>query len=188
MPAPTQAINNIYENIRYFDAYKSGDYMPLRYNISSNGDYDLKDIEKIENLSYQAIEHTSSIDSAIEESKYILGLKYNWDDEGALAISQKAYEKAISFLKMYAESIADVCECECELIAPSINPVKNGSVDLEWNLETSYMLINFTDSKDDFVYYYLAFKEGDTITFDANGQVNATKISDKFSSHLVSLS
>jgi len=129
------------------------------------------------------------ITEKITMSKYILDLKYNWDEDGAKAISKNAYSNATEFLISYAERIVDVYgDDKDHLLAPSISPVKDGSVDLEWNLTNSYLLINFTDSKEDFVYYYLAFKDGDKITFDANGQVERKKINDKFASYLISLS
>ncbi|XHR95225.1 hypothetical protein ACFJIV_00475 [Mucilaginibacter sp. UC70_90] len=126
------------------------------------------------------------IKERIEESKKILLLDANWDDCGALAVNEVAYRNAINFLEKYSERILDVFFKD--LIPPAIVAVKDGSVDLEWNLENSYLLINFKNDDPDNALYYLAFKKENDIIYDANGQIKIEHVNDKFASNLVDLS
>jgi hypothetical protein len=82
---------------------------------------------------------------AIMASKRILSLTENWDEAGALPISPQVHETATRFLKNYATFIFKKYKTVIE--APSINPVNNGSIDLEWHTPTVRLLINIRDTQ-----------------------------------------
>ena len=86
----------------------------------------------------------------IQHSAYILNLATNWDDDGALPVPPIIYETAIHFLQNYAFFISK--KYKTFIDAPSINPVKNGSIDLEWHTPNARLLINIRDTKN--AYYY----------------------------------
>ena len=90
----------------------------------------------------------------IEASKFILNLNENWDENGALPISPILYETAICFLQNYATFISKKYKTVIE--TPSINPVKNGSIDLEWHTSNVQLLINIRDTQNAYFYgdYY----------------------------------
>ena len=187
MPA-SPAVLQPYENVRFLKE-KGPDYItkiPL-YKTEHEVESKQSIITKaIDSVVIPAKLIPTPIKDKIEKSKKIFSLEYNWDDCGASTISKVAFKNAIDFLEKYAERILDV-SCK-ELIPPEIVPVKDGSVDLEWNLKNSYLLINFRSEDIDNALYYLAYKDGDIITFDANGQINTKNINDKFASNLVDLS
>jgi hypothetical protein len=86
----------------------------------------------------------------LEASKYILTLSENWDDEGALPISPLIYDAATRFLQNYTSFILKKYKIAIEM--PSINPVKNGSIDLEWHTPTVQLLINIRDIQNAYFY------------------------------------
>jgi hypothetical protein len=128
----------------------------------------------------------NKIKKRVEESRRMLLLEDNWDDDGAIAINPEIFNRATRFLEDYALRIFDVSDKI--LIAPDIMPVSDGSVDLEWSLENSSFLINFKNTVEDIAFYYGEFKDNDNITFDTNGQINTTAVNDKFASYLSYLS
>ena len=86
----------------------------------------------------------------LEASKSILDLPENWDDDGALSVSPIIYETATRFLQNYASFIFKKYKAIIE--TPSISPVKNGSIDLEWHTPTSQLLINIRDTQNAYFY------------------------------------
>lgn len=180
----TPAINQPYSNNRHFNStynsYTEDIYKPLFSKCS------IQEVPKaIEIIDPNVDNIPTAIREKIDRSNDLLLLKYNWDDDGALAVNEVSLKKATSFLEKYSVRILDLYGKN--LIAPAISPVRDGSVDLEWNLKNSYLVVNF-NNKDDFAIYYLALKDGEDILFDANGQINTKQINDKFISDLVSLS
>jgi hypothetical protein len=77
----------------------------------------------------------------INDSKYILKLEDDWDNMGAVTISSELYEKAISFLLMYAIYIYKD-DNKTVVQAPEINPCCNGTIDFSWSTLGARMLIN----------------------------------------------
>jgi hypothetical protein len=77
----------------------------------------------------------------INDSKYILDLQENWDENGALPISPKVYLKAIVFLTTYAKQIFNIHKTIIQ--SPEINPCPDGSIDLSWRTDLVRLLINF---------------------------------------------
>ena len=86
----------------------------------------------------------------IQNSKYILKLTNNWDENGALPISPMIYDSAIRFLQNYTLFIFKKYKTIIE--TPSINPVNNGSIDLEWHTPNARLLVNIRDTQN--AYYY----------------------------------
>ena len=100
-------------------------------------------------LKFALMSELSAIQEAIETSKSLLDLRSNWDDDGALAIEQGIYEQAIAFLKDYSMFVFKIYNVV--LAAPDINPVKNGTIDLEWHTSSARMLVNI---RGDIAAYY----------------------------------
>jgi len=88
----------------------------------------------------QFLTRQNIIEDTIEESKYILDLPYNWDDEGAIKVSEEAFNICTSFLRNYNDYILDTFNIQ--ISSPEINAVNNGTLDLYWNLPNARMLIN----------------------------------------------
>jgi hypothetical protein len=80
------------------------------------------------------------LETAIEEAKYIISLPDNWDEEGAVPISQLIFDKAVEFLRYYSRYL--YIGFGFELPIPEINPCKDGSIDLSWRTAHARMLIN----------------------------------------------
>ena len=78
------------------------------------------------------------MDKAIEAADQLTRLKEGWDDENARPIKWGTLAKAAAFLR-YAEYH------DHEIPVPDINPVPDGSVDLEWHTEACHILINFPE-------------------------------------------
>ena len=91
-----------------------------------------------------------SLMQELEASKSILDLVENWDEEGALPISPIIHETATRFLQNYASFIFK--KYKAVIDAPCINPVKNGSIDLEWHSPTVQLLINIRDTQNAYFY------------------------------------
>jgi hypothetical protein len=140
----------------------------------------------IEECSTDVPKYLIDIKNTIESSKEILDLKYNWDDNGAIPINPVIFERVKHFLESYAERIYEVCGKILKM--PDIVPVKDGSIDLEWNLENSNFLINFKNTTEEIAFYYGEYKDDDEVVFDTNGQISTGAIKDKFASYLSDLS
>ncbi len=88
----------------------------------------------------------------INESKSLLSLGENWDDEGALAIPKIVWERAMDFLKNYSQYITQ--KKTINIQAPQINPCRDGSIDLSWRTPKARMLINFKNDDSGLAHYY----------------------------------
>ena len=76
----------------------------------------------------------------INNSKYILDLKDNWDDEGSIGYQANTFIKAISLLIKYTLWVW--CDFRKKIETPQIFPSHNGSIDLFWNKDKYDLLIN----------------------------------------------
>lgn len=94
----------------------------------------------------------SHLEGVIMDSGFIFDLEENWDDEGALKISNKSIWNAIHFLINYSTFVLK--EYNIILKEPTLLPCSDGSVDLTWNNDTARMLINFRNSDDNEAHYY----------------------------------
>ncbi len=84
-----------------------------------------------------ALRHISEV---IENSRTILQLQDDWDEAGALPISEQTWRRATEFLSRYVERVWDTSGDALD--APDIAPVPDGSIDLHWDSPTYEMLIN----------------------------------------------
>lgn len=94
----------------------------------------------------------TEIEDAIKEANSIVELPADWDGEGALQITKGVFEAAVGFLREYSCYISDNFHIQIE--APEINPVRNGSIDLEWHTTNAQMLINIRHRDNEFYAYY----------------------------------
>lgn len=77
---------------------------------------------------------------SIEDSRRILILAENWDDEGAHRILEPTWTRAVQFLANQARSL---WETSGKLLdPPDISPVPDGSIDLHWDRAGYELLIN----------------------------------------------
>ena len=81
-----------------------------------------------------------NINTAIEDSKYMLELEEDWDDEGGMPIDEVTFERASDFLLGYAEWLLD--NKNVVIQTPEISPGPENSIDIHWRLENYRMLIN----------------------------------------------
>jgi hypothetical protein len=98
---------------------------------------------------------------AINESSPITELPANWDDNGAMPVSQETWIKATGLLKEYATFLA--VHYNLSLSAPQIDAVPDGSIDLFWKESKAQLLINVPPGSAVAAYYGDTYSEGDKI-------------------------
>lgn len=81
----------------------------------------------------------SNIVDEINNSKEILDLEYDWDDEGASQIPKEVWQNAVKFLINYSKKLH---ELDVNIEAPDIEACRDGSIDLSWRTPMARMLIN----------------------------------------------
>jgi hypothetical protein len=75
----------------------------------------------------------------MQASYNILQLEKDWDEDGALAISEIAFNNALLFLHVLFKKSGNL------ILAPDINPVCNGGVDIAWRNKNGFrLLLHFT--------------------------------------------
>lgn len=84
------------------------------------------------------------LDREVENSKYILALENDWDDEGSVAYQEATWKKAIQFTSNYAKWVFD--ETSRVIPTPKIAPGPNGSIDILWKSSNYRLLINIPDN------------------------------------------
>ncbi len=84
------------------------------------------------------------LDREVENSKYILALENDWDDEGSVAYQEATWKKAIQFTSNYAKWVFD--ETSRVIPTPKIAPGPNGSIDILWKSPNYRLLINIPDN------------------------------------------
>lgn len=82
----------------------------------------------------------SHIRQRIEDSKDLLALVDDWDDDGAVRIAENTWRRAVEFLTRYARWIRD--DYGKAIDAPDIAPGPDGSVDLHWDYPAYELLVN----------------------------------------------
>jgi hypothetical protein len=85
---------------------------------------------------YQSLAAT---DEAIRNSKSLLDLPADWDDQGSPPVSPIAWKRATALLRRHA--VASV-RIGIPLDVPRIDPGPDGSIDLHWIAPTFELLIN----------------------------------------------
>lgn len=105
--------------------------------------------EKIEK---NLIVREDRLKTLIEESKeYILSLPDNWDGYGADIIDYDSLERAINLLQRLLKNLWKEM---FEVPLPRIQPVPDGSIDLNWKTEKFELLINIPSINDNTVCAY----------------------------------
>ncbi|MBA7567308.1 hypothetical protein ES708_09018 [subsurface metagenome] len=88
----------------------------------------------------------------IEESKYILQLKDNWDDEGSPSYKKSTWIKTIKFIINLSNSALD--KCDLIIPRPKIYHGSNGSIDILWKNEDFRLLINVPEDIESSATFY----------------------------------
>ena len=80
------------------------------------------------------------INESIEASEWLLGLRDDWDEEGAKAPTEETWNRATGYLRNHAMWAA---RRGLTLPPPRISACADGSIDMHWEHGTFEMLINF---------------------------------------------
>ncbi len=83
------------------------------------------------------------VEELVDQSKYILTLEEGWDGEDGSPVNKAIWETATSFLRAYVKYIDQRYGFSFDL--PEINPLRDGSIDLEWRTSKGRLLINFNE-------------------------------------------
>ena len=86
----------------------------------------------------------SEVAFAIKDSKKILDLQEDWDSEGALAVPKFVWERAANVLSVYSTWIWE--NRGIVLLAPSIDAIADGSIDIMWNSSKARLLLNIKNN------------------------------------------
>lgn len=102
----------------------------------------------------------SDLRNTIEESRAILTLKDDWDEEGSPRYSESTWNRAQSFLMKNALQLwrrRKMC-----FDAPKIQPGPSGSIDLHWRTPNRELLINIPANPEEAISYYGDNKDDET--------------------------
>lgn len=94
----------------------------------------------------------SHIAEEIEDSKKILTLLNDWDEEGAIAPPISILMQSIHLLVSYSKWIFD--NLDIIIASPTISAVPDGSIDMEWRTNKARLLINIKNNGNHEAYYY----------------------------------
>lgn len=92
-----------------------------------------------------------AVAKAIANSKYILDLEEDWDDEGANATDFSTYDRAISFVSNYS---IKVFQSGIKISAPTIEILRDGSIGVNWETSKASFLIVFDKTNEKISYCY----------------------------------
>lgn len=98
------------------------------------------------------MEILDKINKMLEDSKYILLLEKDFDDEGSEPYSKEVWERATCFLFCNAKWLMDK---NLPIYVPEILPGPGGSIDIYWKEEKFEALLNFPNDSRDFAHYYI---------------------------------
>lgn len=93
-----------------------------------------------EELEFELTSETFELKKVILDSKYILDLGDNWDDEGSIGYSSVSLKSSIKFLLDFNIWIKKLYDAK--LYLPSINHGPKGSIDLIWMEDDFRLFIN----------------------------------------------
>src|SRR5690606_14135138 len=82
--------------------------------------------------------------NVIEESKYLMELKDDWDGEGGGKVAFETWKKAISFIVDYSTWLYN--NYQIVIVTPQISPGPESSIDLLWRSEQYRLLVNIPDN------------------------------------------
>ncbi len=119
----------------------------------------------------------------IEESKSLLRLTEDYDDQGGMPISEATWARAIIFITNYANWIYE--KTGKIIDTPQINPGPKESVDILWRNEKYRLLINIPSALNNSVHFYGDNRKGDD---NVSGTINENAIQEYFAIWIGSLS
>jgi hypothetical protein len=82
----------------------------------------------------------SHLVETVDQSRWILALLHDWDEEGSPGYSQATWERASRFLLEHAARLLE--EHGVQVPAPAIHPGPYGSLDLHWKEPKRELLVN----------------------------------------------
>lgn len=86
-----------------------------------------------------------AFEAVIEDSRWILALDDNWDEEGAGTYDVRTWEEATSLLRTYALAARSRHKT---IPVPVIGPGPDGSIDLHWTSGKFVLLLNVRKAGD----------------------------------------
>jgi hypothetical protein len=96
--------------------------------------------------------HHNHFLQAIEDSRRILDLSDNWDDEGSPGYERGTWERAVRFLCEQARFAFH--RLDEVLDAPEILPGPDGSIDVHWKKDNYELLVNIPNEPGEPAEYY----------------------------------
>lgn len=88
--------------------------------------------------------YLETLQSSLDEYRWILDQEENWDGEGVARVDEVALNRAICFIVDHA---AILCETiGFRLDAPRLSVGPNGSIDAHWEYPDREMAVNFSPS------------------------------------------
>ncbi len=93
----------------------------------------------------------------IENSKYMLDFKDNWDEEGSKKYEETVWVSAVGFLLNYAKTL--FYDRAIEIKSPKIYHGPKGSIDIIWDGITSRMVINISKDGKEGMFYADNYKD-----------------------------
>ncbi|SMD44440.1 hypothetical protein SAMN00777080_3061 [Aquiflexum balticum DSM 16537] len=112
----------------------------------------------IDQSNFQSIYTTREIqnyyfsDRFESEIKEVASLNDNWDEEGALKPDSENLKHAVLFIIFYGNSLLK--NLGKFLPYPEVNPCRDGSIDLVWRDNSSFLIINFRDQSGQVANFY----------------------------------
>jgi hypothetical protein len=87
-----------------------------------------------------APEWDEEIIHAIDASRWILGLRDDFDGEGSEGYAEKTWKRAVEFLRRHARWVWETASMKIQ--PPRIRPGPSGSIDLHWKTPSYELLLN----------------------------------------------
>jgi hypothetical protein len=104
---------------------------------------------------------SEQLEAAVSRARAMLDLPDNWDDEGAVRIDHRTWDRAVGFLR---RTVTTLVQERCRPVAvPAIQPVGDGSIDLHWRTATFELLLNIPSPEREIGGFYGETTSGLTI-------------------------
>lgn len=103
----------------------------------------------------------SDIDDVLAHAQQLSNLEDDWDDQGSQGYAKETLDRVAVVLRRFAELTRR--RSGARLVAPSVNPAAEGSIDLFWESEGHRLLINIPEDPERAASFYGEASSGDTI-------------------------
>ncbi|OFW10423.1 MAG: hypothetical protein A3G20_03005 [Acidobacteria bacterium RIFCSPLOWO2_12_FULL_59_11] len=100
-------------------------------------------------------------EQVIESSRAVLELEEDWDGEGASAITEETWQRAVTFLRRNALGLWEKKGVRVE--SPSIVPLNDGSLDIHWKVARKELLVNIPPDPGKRATYYGDNRQGGNV-------------------------